>query len=39
MGEMILLTTIVGMVGATAQMLYRHPIQWSEETVGDGTAH
>ncbi len=39
MGEMILLTTIVGMVGATARMLYRHPIQWSEEAVGDGTAH
>ena len=34
MGEMILLTTFVGMVSVTTRMLYRHPIRWSEEMPG-----
>jgi hypothetical protein len=28
----MLLTTILGVVSATARILYQHPIQWSEET-------
>lgn len=34
MGEMIWLTALVGMVGATARALYRHPIQWSDDAAG-----
>ncbi len=35
MGELVMLTTFVGMVSATARLLYRNPIQWSE-APGEG---
>jgi hypothetical protein len=31
LSEVMLLTTILGVVSATARILYQHPIQWSEE--------
>ena len=32
LSEVMLLTAILGVVSATARILYQHPIQWFEET-------
>jgi hypothetical protein len=32
LSDVMLLTAILGVVSATARILYQHPIQWAEET-------
>jgi hypothetical protein len=34
MSEVIWLTAFIGMVGATARVLYPYPIQWSDDASG-----
>jgi hypothetical protein len=34
MGEIVLVTVLVGTVSAATHMLYRHPIRWNSDSSG-----